>query len=369
MVRDDNFVTSYSLFATIVSSVIGISVFSYASDLCNAVGNDGWIVIIISALISFLLIYIMCSIIRLNNYNEFHKIIDDNFGTVLGKIIALSFIIYNIIYISNGLRVFIEEIKLYLLQKTPTEFLVIITAIVGSYIIRGELDTLVKFNEVAFWISFIPVIFLLIFAIYQGDFTNLLPVLQAKPINYITATWTTITRFKGIEIVFLLLPFMKKNKKTSKVLANSLFFICIFYILIVVLSVAMFSSEQVKLMLWPGITMIKSINIPGTFVERWEGIIMAVWVLFFFTTFTNSYYFSADVLKDILNMEDIKLSALLIIPFVYIIAIYPENVAEVTDIGKNLMPLLFILNIVVVPIILFIVSKLKSNKKKRPYSK
>ncbi|WP_251861584.1 endospore germination permease [Clostridium sp. Marseille-Q2269] len=367
--RDDNFVTSYSLFATIVSSVIGISVFSYASDLSNTVGNDGWIVIIISALISFLLIYIMSSIVRLNNYNEFYKVVDDNFGTVLGKVIALSFIIYNIIYISNGLRVFIEEIKLYLLQKTPTEFLVIITVIVGSYIIRGELDTLVKFNEVAFWISFIPVIFLLIFAIYQGDFTNLLPVLQAKPTNYITTTWTTITRFKGIEIVFLMLPFMKKKKKTLKVLVNSLFFICIFYILIVVLSVAMFSSEQVKLMLWPGITMIKSINIPGTFVERWEGIIMAIWVLFFFTTFTNSYYFSADLLKDILNMEDIKLSALLIIPFVYIISIYPENVAEVTDIGKNLMPILFILNIVVIPIILFIVSKFKSNKNKRPYSK
>ncbi|MDU7251900.1 MAG: spore gernimation protein, partial [Clostridium sp.] len=59
MVRDENFVTSYSLFATIVTSVIGISVFSYASDLSNIVGNDGWIVIIISALISFSLIYIM----------------------------------------------------------------------------------------------------------------------------------------------------------------------------------------------------------------------------------------------------------------------------------------------------------------------
>ncbi|MCS4454255.1 GerAB/ArcD/ProY family transporter [Clostridium botulinum] len=43
----------------------------------------------------------------------------------------------------------------------------------------------------------------------------------------------------------------------------------------------MFSTEQVKLMLWPGITMIKSIDIPGTFIERWEGIIMAIWTLFF----------------------------------------------------------------------------------------
>ncbi|KHF04801.1 spore gernimation protein, partial [Vibrio parahaemolyticus] len=63
------------MFATIVTSVIGVSVFSYASDLCDIVGNDGWIVIIISALINFALIYIMYLIIRLNNYDEFYKIV------------------------------------------------------------------------------------------------------------------------------------------------------------------------------------------------------------------------------------------------------------------------------------------------------
>ncbi|MCW6111464.1 GerAB/ArcD/ProY family transporter [Clostridium sporogenes] len=365
MVRDENFVTSYSLFATIVTSVIGVSVFSYASDLANIVGNDGWIVIIISALINFGLVYIMYLIIKLNNYNEFYKIVNDNFGKYLGKFIVLSFVIYNIVYISNGLRVFTEETKLYLLEKTPIEFLIIISIIVANYLIRGEVDTLVKFNEVVFWVSFIPVIFVLLFAFYQGDFTNLLPVLQNKRSNYITATWVTINRFKGIEIIFLLLPFMKKKNKTSKILFNSLFFIGIFYILVVILSVAMFSTEQVKLMLWPGITMIKSINIPGTFIERWEGIIMAIWVLFFFTTFTNLYYFSADILKDMLHIEDIKISSLLIIPFVYIIALYPENVAEVIDIGRNLMPILFIINMVVIPIILLLISKFKLSKRKQ----
>ncbi len=34
-------------------------------------------------------------------------------------------------------------------------------------------------------------------------------------------------------------------------------------------------------------------------------------------------------------------------PFVYIIALYPENVVEVIDVGKILMPILFIINMVV----------------------
>ncbi|MCR1935613.1 GerAB/ArcD/ProY family transporter [Clostridium tepidum] len=367
MVRDDNFVTSYSLFATIITTVIGISVFSYASELSNAVGNDGWIVVLLSALISFALIYIMYLIIKINNYNEFYQIVNYNFGTVLGKLIALSFVVYNIVYISNGLRFFVEEMKVYLLEQTPTEFLIIVSVLVTGYLIRGEVDTLVKFNEVAFWVSFIPVIFVLMFAFYQGDFTNLLPVLQAKPANYINAIWSTINRFKGIEIIFLLLPFMKKKNKTPKVLVSSLFFVGVFYIFIVILSITMFSTEQVKIMLWPGITMIKSIEIPGTFVERWEGIIMAIWVIFFFTTFVNSYYFSADILKDVLNIEDVKISSLIIVPFIYIIALYPQNVAEVIDLEKNLMPIMFIINIVIIPIVLYFISKFRLKRRSKKY--
>ncbi|MCS4524457.1 GerAB/ArcD/ProY family transporter [Clostridium botulinum] len=52
----------------------------------------------------------------------------------------------------------------------------------------------------------------------SGDFTNLLPVLQNKPSSYITATWATINRFKGIEIIFLLLPFMKKRIKHQNII-------------------------------------------------------------------------------------------------------------------------------------------------------
>ncbi len=255
--------------------------------------------------------------------------------------------------------------KVYLLEQTPTEFLIIVSVLVTGYLIRGEVDTLVKFNEVAFWVSFIPVIFVLMFAFYQGDFTNLLPVLQAKPANYINAIWSTINRFKGIEIIFLLLPFMKKKNKTPKVLVSSLFFVGVFYIFIVILSITMFSTEQVKIMLWPGITMIKSIEIPGTFVERWEGIIMAIWVIFFFTTFVNSYYFSADILKDVLNIEDVKISSLIIVPFIYIIALYPQNVAEVIDLEKNLMPIMFIINIVIIPIVLYFISKFRLKRRSK----
>ncbi len=58
-------------------------------------------------------------------------------------------------------------------------------------------------------------------------------------------------------------------------------------------------------MLWPGITMIKSIDIPGTFIERWEGIIMAIWTLFFLLHLPIYIIFSRYI-KNMLHIDDIK---------------------------------------------------------------
>lgn len=360
--KEKGFLSPYSLFATIVTSVIGLRVFSYASDVSMFVGNDGWIVILISTIISFILVYIMYKIVKNSDYKCFSDIINNNFGKAFGAIIGISFIVYNIAYMSIGLRTFIEEIKIYLLEKTPTEFLVAISILTSIYLIRGNLNSLVKFNEVVFWLSFIPVIFVLLFTLYKSDFSNLLPVFNNPPDSYIKGTIGTISRFKGIEIVFLVLPFIKNRKKTPKVLLKSLAFIGCFYIFITVLSITMFSKEQTKDLIWPGITMIKSIDIPGTFVERWDGIVMAIWVLFFFTTFTNSYYFSADIAKDIFKLKDIKIASAILVPFIYIVALYPENVAEVSRISKMIFPILFMINTIIIPIVLLITSNIKKSR-------
>ena len=95
-----------------------------------------------------------------------------------------------------------------------------------------------------------------------------------------------------------------------------------------ILVLAVFSKAQSRILLWPTISMIRSLDIPGTFIERWEGIVMALWIFFYFTTFVNTYFFSSEIVKNVFKLKDIKLSSLLIMPIIYVVALYPENIAE-----------------------------------------
>lgn len=352
--KDKEFIAPYGLFTTIVVTVVGVGIFSYPRELATGVGTDGWIVTILSGIISYLLIYIAYKAMKNNDYNKFYGIVERNFGKIVGAGLALIFIIYNIFSVAIGMRIFIEVIKMYLLEKTPTEFLLLVTILVGSYLIRGEIDSLVKFNEISFWIMFTPIIVVLLFTLNRTDFTNIFPILNNSPYEYIRTIRSSLFSFGGIQIIYMLLPFMKNKKQIPKTALRSIIFITIFYVVIVIFTLAVFTKSQTKILLWPTITMIKSISIPGAFIERWEGVVMALWVVFYFTTFVNSYYLSSDIVKDMFRLSDIKLSSVLIIPFIYLIALYPENIAEVYDISSKVTPPLYLYSLVILPLILIL---------------
>lgn len=359
MIKHESFITEFGIFSSIIATIVGVGIFSYPRQLADNVGTDGWVVTIISGIIIYFIFYICYKGIKSNEYDKFNIILEKNFGKIFGGILAVIFVIYGVFSISLGMRIFVEVIKMYLLEKTPTEFLVIITIFTGIYLVRNEVSTLVKFNEVCFWIMFIPIILALLCTLNKTDFTNILPVIDSNIYNYPNALKNSIYSFAGIEIIYLIGPFVKNKANVTNIVLKSIIFITLFYVVVFIFSLAVFSKEQTKIMLWPTITMINSIDIRGAFIERWEGVIMAIWIIFYFTTFSNVYYLSSDIIKDVFKLDDIKLSSAIIAPLIYILSLYPQNIAEVYNLQDKVVPVLFLYSSVILPILILLVGKFK----------
>ncbi|MGH4117975.1 GerAB/ArcD/ProY family transporter [Clostridium sp.] len=363
--RHKEIIGDFGLFSTIVVAIVGIGIFSSPRDVIDKVGSDAWIVTLMGGAVIFLLLYLIYMVMKKNNFEQFTNILQNNFGKMLGGAFAIIFALYSIFIVSLGMREFAEVIKLYLLRKTPTEFVLIVTILTATYLVRGEIVDLVKFNEVVFWIMFIPMIIVFMLIAVNADFTNLLPVINNKPSEYFKASKYILLCFGGLEIAYLILPYVKNKKNASRVLRRSIVFVTIFYAVVMMLVLAVFSKEQSRILLWPTISMIRSLNIPGTFIERWEGVVMAFWVFFYFTTFVNTYFFSGEIIKTVFKLKDIKLSSLLIIPIVYMVALYPENIAELYTLEFETTPVLLtaIFVFVILPILILLVGKGKERRK------
>ncbi|WP_259473044.1 GerAB/ArcD/ProY family transporter [Clostridium estertheticum] len=352
-------VEDFGLFTTIVVAIVGVGIFSAPREVINKVGSDAWIVTIICGIVISLLLYLIYKVMKRNNFEDLTSILQNNFGKLFGGIVAITFSIYSIFTVSLGMREFVEVIKLYLLRRTPTEFILMITILTGTYLVRGEIGDLIKFNEISFWVMFIPAFAVLILTVINADFTNLLPVLHNKPSEYFKASKYILFCFGGIEITYLVLPYVKNKKDCLGVLKKSVTFVTVFYLIIMIFVLAVFSKAQSKVLLWPTITMIKSLDIPDTFIEHWEGVVMAFWIFFYFTTFVNTYFFSCEIVKNVVKLKDTKLSSLLIMPIIYVIALYPKNIAEIYNLQFKTTPVLLtaILLFVVLPILILIIGK------------
>jgi spore germination protein (amino acid permease) len=353
----DKFITSYGFFSTIVVTVVGIGIFSYPRDVASLVGGDVWAITIGAGLLNLLVLKLVIQAIKVNGFRRITDIVRGNLGSFFGGIVLLFMLIPNIVAISLGMRAFVEVVKIYLLEKTPTEFLIFITILVGVYIVRGGIRSNVKFNEITLWVMFIPMIIILLFAIGMADFTNVLPVFRNKPENYFNALVGAMFSFGGLEIVYLIAPLLKNKKKAYKNIITSITFIVFFYTLVAVLCIAVFSTAETKKLLWPMITMVRTIEIPGSFIERWDGVVMALWVIFYFTTFSNGYTYSSYLLSDAVALKDIRVSTMILAPFIYIIAMTPTNISELYSAVHTITPINLIINLVILPFVLIITGR------------
>lgn len=363
--KEERSISFFGIFSTITVTVIGIGIFAYPRNAAKIVGNDGWFTAIMGGIISYILLYIIYLVLKNNGYDDFCSIYEKNFGRLLGKGIALFFAAYIVFEITIGLRAFIEVIRMYLLSKTPTEFLTAVTIIAAFYIVRGGIEALVKFNEVSFWVMFIPMGIVILFMLNGADFSNLLPVMTHSIKEYAKSLKIAIYSFSGIETAYLVLPLVRDRKTIKKSLGRSIFFITLFYIVIFVFTIAVLSEEQAKILLWPTITMIKTINIQGAFIERWDGIVMTLWIIFFFTTLANGFYFVSDILKNTFKFRSINISSAVMVPFLYIGALLPRNVAQVYELSLTYMPIFTGINFVAVPLSILILHSFKKRKNKR----
>ncbi|MBU3092587.1 spore germination protein [Clostridium sp. CF011] len=363
--RDKKIIGDFGLFTTVVVAIVGVGIFSSPREVIDKVGSDAWIVTLAGGIVVFLLLYLMYMVMDKNDFEELTNILQNNFGKLLGGIFGITFAIYSIFIASLGMREFAEVIKLHLLRRTPTEFILMITILTGTYLVRGEICDLVKFNEIVFWIMFIPAFTVFILIAINADFTNLLPVLNNRPSDYFRASRYILFCFGGIEIAYLILPYVKNKSNSPRVLKKSIMFVTIFYLIVMILVLAVFSKSQSRILLWPTISMIRSLYIPGSFIERWEGIVMAFWIFFYFATFVNAYFFSGEIVKNVFKLKDIKLSSLLIMPIIYVVALYPQNIAELYALQFKTTPVILtaIFLFLLLPILILLVGKCKSKGK------
>lgn len=365
MIRSDKKFNSYQLVVTIICSMLGVAILQLPSSLAESVGSESFIVMIgggVAAIISTLLI---CSAGSIYNGKGLVDTSKDVFGKGLGVILVIPIALC--IFMANVVeaRIFTLTVKVFLLEKTPIAMILIPFLLIVALLARGELKHIISFFQFVLPFIIVIIVVLNILTIPGSDFSNLLPVFQRTSIEYLDGVSLTLFSFLGILSLLVIYPYLKKRdfKSTFKASLVGVATVIILYISFIVLCLAKLGVSETEWLIYPTVSLIKSAYVPGSFVERLEGILMSVWVILAFATIVITIYSLAIIIADIFKFRATKHVVTILIPLVYMASTSVFSILDMMKVSTLNNIYLGLYTMFIFPGILYIGYKIKNGRR------
>jgi len=328
MFRDNEKISATQIALILTLTMIGTGILTLPQSLAKEAGADGWIIIVVGGVLGIALANIYGYIVKSHPHTKYMDILSMHLSKYVAYVIVVMTIIYLLILNGFIIRIFGEAIKMFLLFKTPIELIIFSMLLVSVFLVRKGIETLGRFAEIMIPIIFIPSLLLFMLALQNAEMKNLLPVFQVSIKEIVKAIPIVLFSFLGFELLFIFGFFVNKPKEISEPINYAMIFVILAYIFLNSMTLLNFGVKQTQHLIWPTLSLFKTIEIPGLFIENVEALVMSIWVLIAFTTIAPLHLATSYLMADIVGMKDNKLLALPILPIIYLIAMFSENIAE-----------------------------------------
>ncbi len=327
--RDNDRISEYQVMVFVINAILGAGIISLPSMTTQYAGNDGWLIIIASGAINLLLLLLICFAGNKSRERGLFGTLSMAFGKIPSIILLLPFVVYIIVHTGMESRTFSESVKVYLLQRTPIEFIVIPMLLLAVVLARAGIEPICRFFEIVFPFTAVLLFLCMLISSRDLDWSNLRPFFSAAPRDFLKGIVNTTIALEGIQLLLIIYPSIKKPKRVTKYSVLGLLFVVVSNLIANLMCIAKFGAKETSSMLYPTVNLIKVSEIPGAFIERTDTFILATWLLCVFTTIVALLYSLSVICADILNQRECRHAIPLVLPVIYIVSLYGENVAEI----------------------------------------
>lgn len=352
--------------ALIITSVIGVGILSLPTEVSNILGNDGWLLIITSGFFTMVLMSILMKLCQLYPGRVYYDFGKDIVGPRVFNIINILYLCYFLFLAAFVMRIFTEVIKLFLLNSTPVEVIILSMLFSTAYISRTNIETLGRMAVFVLPIILITTLVFVIITIPVIDFSNILPLFRFnfKDIGKVLIeTGFIFFSYVGFEILFISMAYLENEKKVMKYGFKGIMVIIIIYLITFFITLAGFGVFELKREIWPSLSIIREVELPGFFIENIDGIILSAWIIVVFATLGPAIYSGSVILSKIFNTKRHNYFVLPMIPIILTLSLIPQNIGEVYFITQEVLKYLGTFLLIICPITLYIIALIKKGVK------
>jgi spore germination protein len=348
--------------AVIISNfMLGSGILSLPRVAVDKVGTpDAWISVILGGVVALVTGGIMALLSQAYPGQTFYEFSRKIIGSWLGHLLGAVIIVYFAATAAFQVRSLVEVSGFILLEGTPQWAIVAVFLWVGLYLMLGGIGAIARLFEMILPLTI--VIYLLVtlmgFKIFELD--NLRPVLGQGIWPVFKGIETTSLSFTGFEIILFLTAFMQHPGKNMRAVSAGISVPLVIYIVTVVMVIGALSIDGVVARNWPTLDMARGFELSGLIFERFEFLLLIIWIMQIYSSFTIAYYCASLGISQLYKIK-IRTCIYGLLPIVYIIVSIPKKLDDVFTLGDWIGKVAIYL-FGVLPLIFLVVTKWRTGK-------
>ncbi|MFE8696585.1 spore germination protein [Cytobacillus sp. FJAT-53684] len=362
MNRRESTISNYQAAVIIINFILAAGILSLPRTATEEVKTpDAWISVALGGIIAIIIGYFMVKLSQTFPNKTFFQYSRTLLGKWIGGFLSIILAFYFITLSSFEIRTLSEVVSFYLLEGTPNWATIMPFLWIGLYLSSGGIQAVGRMFEIILPITILFFIIVILMSFKIFEIKNLQPVMGHGIVPVLRGVKTTALSFIGVEIVLVILAFMKEPQKGVKVMALGVIIPLVFYLGIVTMVIGSLSVDGVVHKTWPSLALIRSYEMPGLFLERFESLLLVIWTMQIFSTFCITYFAASLGLSQVFNVN-IRKFLFALLPIIYLGSIIPKNIEQVFSLGDFLGEVAIVL-FVFLPLPLFLLSKWKGGSK------
>lgn len=283
-------------------------------------GPVGWISIIAAAFFLYLTITPINRVMARYREDTIISISDKVFPKFVSKITGIYYILMFLTANSILMKDFAEQIKLMMLFRTHISTIIIAILLTASYATKKGIQSIANTASIAIIIALIPYLLIIIFSTYYADYSNIFPMFPADVQGIVKSVPAAVLGFFGFSV--LLFSNSRVSAKEKNVMINKRFIVIstILYVACYLLVVVKFGMKEAVNLVWPFISVMKFVNIPGFFFESTEIVGLCFQIIVTFTCICAIAYFTNLAMQETFKTKENGYFIYIQIPILYIMA-------------------------------------------------
>ncbi len=343
----------------LILDIFGVGITFLPRTVAEFSGQDGWMCVIIATIAVSVFAYIISTLAGMFPNETFVDYSSKLLSRPIGILLSVGFVIKMTVTAAIQLRFFGEIVKQIMLKSTPFAVICGLMVLISAYSAAKGYEGRARLSQILVFIVFLPLIFVCLVASRDADFSNLLPVAVTNRTNLLNGSYSAILAFSGIDFCLLVFPYLNRPKNARRGIVQTVALIGGLMTVITVVAIAKFGASDLKLVMWPVLDMMDTIDLPGSLLEHQGALIMSFWIVSVFAIVNACVFFSSLLLRDVCKKGTHLTYIIIIVPIIFLLSFLPPNTVIAFQMFNWLNYTFGIAFLIVIPLVLLLVAKLR----------